>query len=403
MIPHDLCPSEKLQYDTLIKVVESRNRRGVKPPQVVMITDIAKDYDDLAALILLKELDRLNVLSLLGLVTNVVPANRRTRFGRGALDLLDLSHIPIASGSSGVGGSTEKRYNVLDYEFDCTFMADEEDPRIYQKSGNDLLHQLCLNAVETGTKLTLLLLSSLEDIHEFARDYPSLLKNAVSDIILQGGYSISSEDVLTPDMNAVNNRYKPDAAVSFHTYMQKSHIPSTVYTKIAAYNTPLTSEFFLHLANTGHPLGEHLRKVQVTQDLAFYNTASSENPEERYAPFMDQAWFLRTRTNWFDKERSREESYPKGEEVIPHLTKVIVYDALAALGCSGQDTLDALGVLKLDSSQLQAVHRVVGSAEPGIYPERMASVLATLMKGSLLTSTCLTSDVSNGYTKAFSA
>jgi inosine-uridine nucleoside N-ribohydrolase len=354
-----------------------------------MVTDLAKDYDDLTALILLKELDRLNIITLIGVVANLVPAERRTRFGRGALDLLDLSHVPIATGTAGVLEHTDKKYDELGYEFDCSFMAAENDPRILHETGGKLLHRLCSQAVETGEKITLLLLSSLEDVHQFALTYPTLLKDAVSNIILQGGYSISTQGDLRPDLAAVNNRFNPESARWFHSFMKEYQIQSTVYTKVAAYATPLGSELFQEMAKTGHPLGEHLRKVQVTQDLEFYITASKEDPKERFAPFMDQTWFLKNKTNWFGEDRIAETPYPKGVEVIPYLTRLVVYDALAALGCSGQDTLDALNVLTRDNTQPPTIHRIVGSAEPGIFPDRMASALAALLKGSLLTSTCI--------------
>jgi hypothetical protein len=206
---------------------------------------------------------------------------------------------------------------------------------------------------------------------------------------LQGGYTISAKGKLEPEETANNNRYDMDAAKEFHTFMQECKIPSVVYTKVAAFATPLTSDLFGEMAETNHPLGKHLRKVQVSQDLSFYKTASNEKPEKRFAPFMDQKWFLENKTSWFDKN-SPETPYPKGDAVVPWLTKVIVYDALAALGASGPDALEALEVLTNSNTPPHSIHRIVGFAgppsDPGIVPEQMASVLAALLKGSLLSS-----------------
>jgi hypothetical protein len=385
-IPQGLTTVERAHYETLIKVVKDRAAKGVKTPRVVVITDLAKDYDDLAAMIVLKELHRLGVIELLGFVANLMPAVRRARFGRGALDLLDLPLVPIAVGTSGFPDSANKKHQPMDYEFDCDFM--DERP-VEEGSGKKLLEKLCLQAVETNRKLTLVLISSLEDIFKFSEEYPELLRNAVSNVVLQGGYSVSPEGNLDPDEAAANNRYDRNAAKKFHTFIQESNIPSAVYTKVAAFATPLTTELFNELAETKHPLGVHLRKVQVSQDLTFYSY-TTKPPAERFAPFMDQPWFLKNKTSWFDREHPPGTPYPEGDEVVPYLDKVVVYDALAALGSAGDDALDELKVLTSGKEEPKSIHRVVGFAGPpedlGIHPEQMATVLSALMKGSLLTS-----------------
>lgn len=390
MIPDGLSLEERAQYETLLKVVAARPALGVKTPRVIVITDLAKDYDDLAAMVVLKELHRLGVVTLLGFVANLMPQEDRVRFGRGALDLLGLHDIPIAQGTSGFPPSAKKKHTPFDYEFKCDFMADENDERIIKEGmGEKLLHRLFSDAVATKQKLTLVLISSLEDIYAFSTKYTELFKEAVSNIVFQGGYSISPEGNLIADPAANNNRYDIDAAREFHNFIQESGIPSVVYTKVAAFATPLTSVLFDEMAKTHHPLGKHLRHVQVFQDLAFYTTASKEKPEERFAPFMDRKWFLENKTSWFDKNPP-DAPYPNGKEVVPYLTKVIVYDALAGLGASGQDALDALEVLTPYNPSPPSIHRVVGFAgppsDPGVHPDQMALVLSALLKGSLLTS-----------------
>ena len=390
MIPEGLSEKERSHYKTLIDLVKAYPDR--KTPRVVVITDLAKDYDDLAAMVVLKELHRLGVVQLCGFIANLMPAGQRARFGRGALDSLGLQSIPIAKGTSGFPKSAQRKHNELSYEFDCDFMAEDNDA-FKDGGGEKLLFDLCEEACRPKDpknpqdhKITLVLISSLEDIYTFSKNHPDLLKEAVANIILQGGYTISAEGKLEPEEAANNNRYDMDAAKEFHAFMQDCTIESVVYTKVAAFATPLTSDLFAEMAETGHPLGEHLRKVQVAQDLSFYKTASNDKPEKRFAPFMDQEWFLENKTSWFDSN-SRKAPYPKDDDVIPWLTKVIVYDALAALGASGDDALEALKVLKHNSTPSPSIHRIVGSPnDPGIDPEQMASVLSALLKGSLLSS-----------------
>lgn len=391
MIPRGLAADERSQYNTLLDVVAARSAKGTTAPRIVVITDLAKDYDDLAALLVLKELHRLGVVVLLGLIANLEPADLRAKFGRGALNELNLRDIPIARGTSGYprNRKSNRKHKLLDYEFDCDFM-DKSEAKILtdEGEGERLLKTLCEDAVQTGQKLTLLLISSLEDIYSFSEINPKLLKDAVCNVVLQGGYQVTNGK-LEADPLANNNRYDEEAAIRFHHYMQESQIPSVVYTKHAAFATPLTSELFHDLERTGHKLGVHLRKVQIAQDLAFYEAASQTDEKKRFAPFMDQEWFLKNKTYWYEKNKPGT-PFPKGKEVIKWLDKLVVYDALSAIGSAGADAVTALGILTDEkaSAQPPSIHKVVGFAGPpvdtGIHSKQMATVLSALMKGSLL-------------------
>jgi hypothetical protein len=405
MAPQGLSRNETVHYNTLLDVVAARSAKGIEAPRIVVITDLAKDYDDLAALLVLKELHRLRVVTLVGLIANLRPAEDRARFGRGALDLLGLNnldpkhrdHVRIARGTTGYARvpqtkATIKKHKVLPYEFECDFMV-TDDPNNKLLMNNDelegerLLKEICLDAKQTGKKVKLLLISSLEDIFTFNENNPGLLKDAVSDIVIQGGCLFNAKGKLVPDPTANNNRYDMDAADKFFAFVQDQEIPSCVYTKVAAFATPLTSELFHELEKTGHPIGRHLRRIQVVQDLAFFKVACAEQPEKRFAPHMDQEWYLKNKTSWFESKHAPGTPFPKDEEVIPWLNKVVIYDALAAIGSAGDDAIAALDILT-ENTQPASIHRVVGFAGPppdiGIYPEKMANVLSALLKGSLL-------------------
>ncbi|KAL3420442.1 hypothetical protein PVAG01_08941 [Phlyctema vagabunda] len=378
MIPRDLTAEHQGVYGTILEAVAARKARGEKPPILVVITDLAKDYDDLSAMVVLKELHRLGAVQLRGFIANLKPAIKRVQFGRGALDSLGLQEIPIAEGTVGA----QEPYAVHDYEFDCDFMADEQ----ITESGDQLLHGLYQNADQNNEKIKLVLLSSLRDIFIFSRQEGELLRRVTNEVVLQGGYTVSEDGELVADESAANNKWDMDAAVQFHKFMQENQIHSTVYTKIAAYATPLTSEDFVELENTGHPIGKHLRKVQLTQDVLFWEKASSPDASKRHMPFMDTEWFLKGRSSWYDKHLPSDVK-PVGDEIIPYLNKVVAYDALAALGAAGDDIVAGLKVLSPTPSP-DTIHRVIGTKGPpessDIDGSRMALVLAALMKGALL-------------------
>ena len=388
-IPAGLSDVETGIYQTLLEARKNRSVKDQKPPHLVVITDLAKDYDDLMAMVLLAELHRLGLVELEAFVANLMPARKRARFGRGALDLLGLQKIPIAIGSVGSG----KKHKINDYEFDnCTFMAPLGSVEF--EKGEDLLLRIFEKAVDEDRKITLVLLSSLMDISKFTQKHPNLVKNAVDKISVQGGMYFE-KGILKADSLAANNNFAPVHAALFTSFIQKYSIRTTVYTKVAAFATKIYAEFFAELAATGHPLGIHLRNTQLAQDVNFYTDTMDK--KTRFRPFMTQQWFLTNKSTWFTEGHSKDpdvEPYPSPDNVVPYLTIVVAYDALAALGAVGDDVLESLHVLK--PAPDNSFCRVVGVSpspntpdvieDPGVYGEQMATAIKTLVKGSLLSS-----------------
>ncbi|KAK8202040.1 hypothetical protein M8818_005565 [Zalaria obscura] len=300
-IPKGLSVEEQDVYVFLLRVLNARKTDGTKPPHLAVISDLAKDYDDLGAMVVLKEAHRL-----------------------------------------GLG-------------------------------------------LEEGQMLTLVCLSSLSDAWNFASKHPKLFKDSVEKIVCQGGYFVK-EGELHPDPLAANNRFDMKASEQFHSFIYKERIPSLVFTKYAAYVSFLSTQLFADLAHTKHPVGEYLRMVQVKQDVEFYKNACSPNKEDRMQPDMDQQRYLRDRTNYFDVHHGPGEKLPDGDEVI-QFCKVIMYDALAALGACGEDVLKDLEVLDHPATVFdEPQHQIVGHSreQVDVNGRRMALVIQSLLKGSLL-------------------
>ena len=355
-IPKGLTKAAGSIYESILQIVEQRNRSGQKPPKIVIITDLAKDFDDLLAMIALKELHRLGAIELEGFVANLYPAEKRARLGRGALDNLGLQDIPIAEGTP---GEPTANHQVLEYEFEGseTFIAPEGTPL---PDGQTLLHDIFTRARDGDYKVTLLTLSSLLDIAEFEKLEPDLLKTAVGRVVLQGGYSII-DGKLEADQAAANNNFSIEAARRFHGFMQDNKIPSTCFTKVATFATPIYQTFLEELEKTELEVGVYLRAVQLGQDLHYWKCASGP-PEGRFRPFMDEPWFLSVKTTWYEKHEF-DEPGPPGDKITPWLDKVTAYDCLAAIGAAGEDILEVLGVTKpivVRKDAIHPIHKVVG-------------------------------------------
>jgi hypothetical protein len=61
-----------------------------KAPGVMVITDLAKDYDNLAAIVVLKELYCLGFVHLKAFIANLELSYKRAIYGQAALDSLGL-------------------------------------------------------------------------------------------------------------------------------------------------------------------------------------------------------------------------------------------------------------------------------------------------------------------------
>jgi len=185
------------------------------------------------------------------------------------------------------------------------------------------------------------------------------------------------------------------------TIKRREYIPSHTYTKVPAFAAPLTAEVFEELKATGHPIGAYLRRVQVEQDLAFYKQACESDPKKRFRPLMDQKWFLAKKTNWHQRPHPSEgDALPTGEEVIPYLTKIVLYDVHAALGVAGEDVVrkltasgkDVVGELEVDriinrpeSENGKVVHHWITENELSqAVAEKISLAMSSLLEGALL-------------------
>lgn len=85
-IHNSLFAKEQEVYERLLEVAKVNTSKGAHVNRVVVITGLGKDYDDLAAMVVLKELHRLGLIHLEGFITNMKPSRKRAILGRVLLD-----------------------------------------------------------------------------------------------------------------------------------------------------------------------------------------------------------------------------------------------------------------------------------------------------------------------------
>ena len=396
----NLTIKEQEVYKKLLAVVEARKSNNVLPRRVMVITDIGKDYDDLAAMLVLKEFHRLGLIHLEGFIANMKPSGERAVLGRVVLDLLGLQDVPI-----GVGTDGPKEYcKAFDYEFEASFMPDEGTftPKKdkFFKNSFGLLDQVLTRSVPENPLVDFLIISSPAEVVQYTKRQPGVFQHGVGKVYMQGSYSVSAAGIPIPREDAANNFNDMAAAKEFHDLIAKK-IPSVVYTRIAAFAAKIPAEIFIDLEASQHPIGSYLRKCHAKQDVTYYKQACSDKPYKD----VTQQRFLETKTNFFQIHRPGSQKSPNGtplpldetplpvgDQITPYLTFAVVYDALPAFHIGGEDVATAFGVLDADSMANQtSIHKVVGTPKlrddlpevSNINPEQMIFVISTLLKGAL--------------------
>jgi hypothetical protein len=402
LIPRDLPGDLEAFYKTLLDVVRENKKNGIEPPTVIAITDLAKDYDDLLAIMELKELHRIGLIKLRGFVANLEPAGKRADFGRGALDLLGLDSVPIAEGTRGFPKEDEDKHKLHDYEFDCSFMKE----RKVKEKGRDLLYRLLIDTLdekhEVKEEVIILCLSSLRDIAEFSREFPNLLRRVLKKgkVVLQGGYSVVDGNLTVN--KAANNDFDKTAAIEFHDFLQhknfqkrKEPIPSIVFDRNAATNLkhPLPRTMFMDMVHTGE-IARYLDKVAERQESKFFYDAIGPI-ENRFGYKAPTATDPGSEGHGWERYKIRLNGWPEDkpeptdfDEVRPY-TNIIAYDALAVLGVLGKKCIDEIKIIEPRSSKWpDTIHQVVGNgSEPNSLDgtvDGMRTALEALLRGSLL-------------------
>jgi hypothetical protein len=125
----------------------------------------------------------------------------------------------------------------------------------------------------------------------------------------------------------------------------------------------------------------------VEQDVTFYKRACENDPKKRFAPFMDQKWFLANKTNWHMRPHaSEEDALPTDEQVIPYLTKIVLYDAHAALGIAGNDVVEELDVLESKDrkeGEGEVRYWITDDKSSLEHKDNISLAVSSLLKGSL--------------------
>jgi len=171
--------------------------------------------------------------------------------------------------------------------------------------------------------------TALTDLNEFAQNLNEESAKLIKSIHIQGGSVYNSGlGKVEPDPSAVNIGFDLDSARAFYERSTDLELNLHVYTKFAAYASPLQASVLNEIKAVSVPASIYLSNVFSSQEVDFYTTSCNADPPLRYKPHMDQQWYLKSKSSWYDYHGRLPVSF---EELQPYL-KVILYDILPAIG-----------------------------------------------------------------------
>jgi inosine-uridine nucleoside N-ribohydrolase len=296
--------------------------------KTLVFTDIGRDCDDMAALVLGSYLTKDHVLKIEGVVSTLTPAAKRAQLARYTLDTVGLVSVPVGVGSDLPSVAEE---DIHLYEF-----RDLPDQPMQSKRASTVLERT-LRQAEDGS-LNFLIIAAFTDLSNYLKssgDARKLFKQKVKRVVIMGGVKITKEGeaalnekgFMVPDTSA-NYQYDPDAASYAFDFFQTSKVPMTLVSRHAVYEAQLPRETLDALARTGHPIGRWLRDMSQEAFTSLWERANLpvDNTKRSLPARCDRKWFL---TTFCEGEPIQE-----GESVWRYIKKISVYDPIAMLACA---------------------------------------------------------------------
>lgn len=354
-----------------------------EPTPLIVVTDPGFDVDDETALLVAASLQKRGLVELKAVVANTVPSTERARLSKGVLTELGLPDVPVAIGKN-LRPEGKADWNPQSHRLRAPFLPGTHH---LEQNAQQLLADTLRQAPDKS--LTLLVIAGMSDPYELLKTHENLFAQKIKHVVLMGGVEQGSEQTDTGAQQVVrdgkgffsanrvatNNKNDQGAADYLYRQLQKLNIPVTVVTRKAATNTPVPANYFRDLAETRHPVAEHIREIEGDFLNKFWQAAYYQ----QMGPGRDKQWFLDT----FCKPDTPN-SLSEQQDIRPHLKSRVLYDAIALLAC-----VDELAGQLFNPVAVQVqktVHRIIGLSDQATglaAPEKLSQLLSALAKDAL--------------------
>lgn len=335
-------------------IPESEKAKG-RPENILIFTDIGRDPDDMAALVLGKSLVDSKHITIAGVIATTTPARKRAELTRFTLDEVGLPDIPVAEGSN---LPTLEIGHIHPYEF--RDLPDQYREAELQKS-QQLTRDILENAADNS--LNILIIAAFTDCHRFIKSSPDaarLFKRKVKHVTIMGGVQTEGDEVALDSQGFIkpdkSYNYNCDTESSTETikYLQEQQIPVTFVSRYAAHAAQLPVVAYDQFEQTGNPVGRILKGINQEVFEVLWATANlpADDPRRTLAPHFNRTWFQ----NIFCK--GQEIDLQEGESIFPHVQGVNVFDPLALLSVSRTHSREHFNPTTVRTNGIE--HTVIG-------------------------------------------
>jgi inosine-uridine nucleoside N-ribohydrolase len=311
-----------------VRVKEQINHNEVLPfneQRIIVITDIGRDPDDMATLLLGSALMRERIVDIVAVIATLTPAYMRARLAKYTLGALGFFDIPVGVGSDIPSVSLE---NIHSYEFRGLPEDQKEHP-----SSEEVLARALEKSEDSSVEL--LIIAALTDLGKFIKkpDLRNLFLRKVRKVTIMGGVENSENEAtlnekgyLLPDSSA-NYEFDRESALQVFQFLQLEKIPMTLVSRFAVYNAPISRKTFDKLGETEHPVGLWLssRVKEGFENLWRRTNMATDDPARALPARCDRRWFMKTFTNDPDGEVERDQS------IWEHIKQLTLYDPIALI------------------------------------------------------------------------
>lgn len=292
---------------------------GRKSAKIIVFTDVGRDIDDAALLVVLAYLHRIKVVEVLLVVTNVKPTESRARTAKFIFEKMGAPSVPVARGSNG----TDKDVNLHHYEFEGV-----GEPQGTILNGESTIVEKLEALKKNEERCNMIVVTSLRDLSELIKRHEPLIQGTISSFFFQGAWEANHEHVktLVPDMAAVNNGYDRDATTHVCDWLRQGNTSTYTATRFSAVKATISSQVFREAADRGHPVARYVYRTFREQERKYYDDAA--DPNRRFRPYIDKGWYANRHPRW---REARRDALPETFEDIQPFVGMTLYDVVAGL------------------------------------------------------------------------
>jgi hypothetical protein len=300
-------------------------------PNVIVVTDIGNDYDDMMALLILGYYHRLNKIKLRGVIVTLKPVLKRAQMAHGLFRSMGID-VEVAMGTEGELDKERERAAWTEEALTADFVSrNKNDFRNHLQLSKSVFNEV----EEENEKIRFLSLAGLKTSWEIVGQDKDLFARVVSEVHCQGGCqwnpaAAEGEKVIMAREDARNNQDDKTGANKFYKFVQDRKIPCTAYEKEAAFTCAFQKTIFdpAKASQRMTQVAEYIYKIHDRQKTVYYEDAC----HKPLMVWMDRDWFVNNCCTKDLPEEFKNDKNCAAEKILPYTT-VVPYDPIAALGC----------------------------------------------------------------------